>query len=91
MATLKTDKDKTYTIDYVVCPTYDGSCVIRMNDNRILSEIAVEFEGIHHMEYQNTDLGIDTEYNGYTVLMSIFRGINDSVVQISLRKPSGGD
>lgn len=91
MATLTTDKGKTYSIHYVVCPTFDGSCVIRMNDDRILSEIAPEFDGIHHMSYKNDDIGIDTEYNGYTELMGIFRGITDRVVQISLRKPNGGE
>lgn len=86
MATLKI-ADKTYDVEYVTV-AYDGSLIIRMRDERRLSEIAPEFENVEHMEYKNDYVGVDTEYNGYTMLASIFRDTFDTgIVQISLKKP----
>ena len=91
MSVLRTDKGKTYQVEVVVCPSYDGSCVIRLRDDRLLSEIAPEFEGIQRMEYDDEDVGGSYVFEGYSVLYMIMRGIRDGIVQISLRKPTGGD
>ena len=89
MYLLKTDKDKEYEVS-IVSPVFDGSLTIMLVDERTLSEIAPEFEGIHHMEYfDGTEQ--KAEYNGYTVLASILRTNINNMVQILLRKPTGGD
>lgn len=88
MSVLRTDRGKTYDVEVVVCPTYDGSCVIRLRDERLLSEIAPEFEGVQHMEYEDADVGGSYVYDGYSVLYLIMRGVRDRIVQITLRKPT---
>ena len=85
MYLLKTDKGKSYDVS-VVAPVFDGSVTIMMNDERPLSEIAQEFEGISHIEYYEGSELI-AEYDGYSVLTAILRTDINNMVQISIRKP----
>ena len=86
MATLTTDKGKTYEITFIVDPAFDGSCVIRLDHNGPLADVAQDFEGINHFEVD--DDGSISSHDGYSALYSICKGAPfDNNIQISLRKP----
>ena len=92
MLRLETDKGKTYD-NCTVANAFDGSVVIRISDDRLLSAIAPEFEGINHMTYTVTESEIPYQknYDGYSVLSAILRTDIDGKIQISVKKPTGGD
>ena len=89
MLKLETDKGLTYE-GCTVASAFDGSVVIMLHDERVLSVIAPEFEGVSHMIYTDTEreTPLQKEYDGYSVLWSILR-IDPVNAQISLRKPGG--
>ena len=93
MIALRTDKGKTYNVNLIVAPSYDGSCVIMMDSAEPLSGIAVDFDGVNRFEAEEEN-GKITVYGGYSVLFSIMKGVpGDENIQIVLRKPkeTGGD
>ena len=81
--TITTDKGKTYEVGYAWAPLMDGSCFIAMQDARMLSEIAAEFEGLESIHYVDTDTG-EYDFTGYTVLTGISR--DGQGVKIKLAK-----
>ena len=86
MVTLTTDKGKTHEIQFVVDPSYNGSCTVLMNYTGLLADLAQDFEGVNHFEVN--DNGKVTSHDGYSVLYSIFKGVpDDCIVQIIMRKP----
>lgn len=87
MEILRTDKEKTYRIDFVA-KSFNGNVTLAMSDNRLVSEIAPEFEGIEHMEYEDEDTGETGEFNGYSVLVSIIRTDFHDKLQISMKRPN---
>lgn len=88
MLKLETDKGLSYE-NCVVSKAFDGSVVIRLNDKRLISDIAPEFEGINQMIYTDTERETPYQktYNGYSVLFSILRTDYEGNVQISVVKP----
>jgi hypothetical protein len=67
-----TTKNGSYNVNYAWAPLMDGSCEICMNDTRLLSQIAPEFEGLDAIHFVDTDTG-EYDYLGYTVLSGINR------------------
>lgn len=84
--TLTTSKGKTYTADSAGGPTViSGMVFVQMKDERRLSEIAEEFEGLEWMEaYRKSSP--DQRWEGFTLLQSISRMTGD-IVRIALAKP----
>lgn len=69
--TITTSRNKTYDAVYVDGPTrMSGTVMARIYDNRPLSEIAPEFEGLESFERQDPNQGAK-EWTGYTVLAGI--------------------
>lgn len=87
MQILRTDKEKTYRIDFIA-KSFNGNATLAMSDNRLVSVIAPEFEGIEHMEYEDEDTGETGEFNGYSVLVSIIRTDFHGKLQISMKRPN---
>lgn len=83
MRTITTNTGKTYPVDYAWAPLMDGSCSIAMQDARMLSEIAAEFEGLESIHYVDTDTG-EYDFTGYTALTGISR--DGQGVKIKLAK-----
>lgn len=77
---LTTSKDKEYTVDWIGGPTTaSGSVILEFQSTRKLYTIAKEFDELEWLKCG------DSEYVGYTVLMSISR-VSDGVVRIKLAK-----
>jgi hypothetical protein len=89
MPTLKTDKGIIYDATFANV-SYDGAFITYIRDERPLSVIADEFEGVTHIEFTDID-GTKTEFDGYSVLYAVVRDYRFREVQVSLRKPDGGD
>lgn len=70
MKTLTTNKGLTYEVDYAWAPLLDGTCRIQMIDDRPLSVIAPEFEGLSSIHYSESSTG-EYEYDGYDILSGI--------------------
>lgn len=90
MLRLETDKGNTYD-GCVVSKGYDGTVSIMLPDDRLISIIAPEFEGINYMKYivTESETPYEKEYIGYSVLSSIIRLDISGQVQISVKKPGG--
>lgn len=86
MQILRTDKEKTYRIDFIA-KSFNGNVTLAMSDSRLVSVIAPEFEGIEHMEYEDEDTGETGEFNGYSMLVSIIRTDFHNMLQIMVKKP----
>ena len=68
-----TANGKTYECDYAYAPTRRGECVIKLTgDDRPLSVIAAEFEGVDTIHAIDPHVG-EADYNGYTMLTRISR------------------
>lgn len=87
--TVKTSKDKTFDVNWMWGPVGDDDeLMLELVDDRLLSEIAADFEGVEKFERFSEAEG-DLVYEGYTELKSIFRSYTrtGSTVSISLVKP----
>lgn len=87
--TLKTSNDKTFNISWAWAPVgLEEALGLELIDDRPLSEIAKDFEGVKRFERFSESEG-DMIFEGYTELLSISRIYKrtKSVVQISLVKP----
>ena len=87
--TMQTSKGKTYDVNYAADIINTNRFRAEFADNRLLSEIAPEFEGCEWIKTSDP-LTSDFEYEGYTELGAVERsGVN---VRILLIKPErGGD
>lgn len=83
MRRIDTSKGKTYEVDYAWAPLYDGTCGIGLRDNRPLSQIAEEFDGLTHIHYSDPKTGEDN-FDGYNELVLIERTGDN--VQMKLAK-----
>lgn len=87
---MTTSKGKTFEIDWMWGPTgLFGDLMLQYSDERLLSKIAKDFEGVEHFHRESEDEG-DMDWDGYTVIKSIIRPQyeqNPNVVQITLAKP----
>lgn len=70
MNILTTDKGLSYEVDYAWAPLLDGSCRIQMPDNRALSVIGEEFEGLSRIHYINPNT-TEYDFDGYNKLVGI--------------------
>jgi len=75
---------KTYDVDFAWAPTFDGGCMIQMNDQRRIPEIAAEFDGIEKIHCVDDGAGQEYDWEGYSRLKSITS--NNGKVQITLAK-----
>lgn len=82
---LITSKGNEYDVLFVDGPTIISSHVmLKLQDDRLLSTIAAEFEGCETMSRYSEDQGNKT-FEGYTAVMSIARQA-DGAVLIALGK-----
>lgn len=86
---ITTSKGKTLDVNWAFGPTSaSGSLMIEIPDNRLLSEIAADFEGNRKIEKTNeTKPGVTEVYEGFTDLTIIQRNKNGSVF-VKLEKPA---
>lgn len=87
--TLKTSKGKEFRINWMWGPLGDDESVdLELEDDRLLSELAKDFEGVEKYERFSEEEG-DMIFEGYTELLSITRKYTrtSSKVQISIVKP----
>ena len=88
--TVTTSKGKTFTIDWMWGPVgINEDLMLQMNDDRPISDIASDFEGIDHFHRESEDEG-NMDFDGYTVLTSILRPNyfrDPDSIQITLSKP----
>lgn len=78
---ITTSKGKTLDVNWAFGPTSEsGSLMIELTDNRLLSEIAADFEGNSRIEKTDeTKPGVTEVYEGFTKLAAIQRNKNGSV------------
>lgn len=78
---ITTSKGKTLDVNWAFGPTGEsGSLMIELTDNRLLSEIAADFEGSSRIEKKDeTKPGVTEVYEGFTELAAIQRNKNGSV------------
>ena len=69
---------KTFEIHWIDC-TPAGNLLLEMTDERLLSVIAADFEGVESIE--DTETG--RKFDGYTNLIWIGRPRKDGTVQIT--------
>ena len=75
---ITTSKGKTLDVNWAFGPTDEsGSLMIELPDNRLLSEIAADFEGKNKID--ETKPGVTEVYEGFTELAAIQRNKNGSV------------
>lgn len=90
--TVTTSKGKTFVIAWMWGPVGNTmDLMLQMEDDRLLSDIAVDFEGVDHF-HRESDTEGNMDFDGYTVLKSILRPsyeLEPSQVQITLAKPRG--
>ena len=87
---IETSKGKFLGVNWMYGPTMtSGNVMIELEDSRLLSEIAADFEGCETIKKTDEKRG-DTVYEiyeGYTVLRAISRNKTNGAVQVSLSKP----
>ena len=78
---ITTSKGKTLNVNWAFGPTSESeSLMIELTDNRLLSEIAVDFEGNSKIKKTDeTKPGVTEIYDGFTKLAAIQRNKNGSV------------
>ena len=70
MRAITTDRGEAYEVDYAWAPLSDGSCLITMQDDRRLSVIASEFDGLQRIHYTDDDAG-EYDWEGYSRLTDL--------------------
>lgn len=85
---ITTSKGKTFEILFISSgETLRGNAVIEMEDERNISEIAADFEGIATItKTDRTRPGVEEVYTGYNVLTSVQRNVETGTVRLMLRK-----
>lgn len=79
----------SYEIEFISSGTLGGNqIVIELEDDRLLSQIAEDFEGRKTMVRTDTARPeISTTYAGYTELIDIRRNQTNGSVRLTLKKP----
>lgn len=70
MRAITTDRGNTYEVDYAWAPLADGSCLITMQDDRRLSVIASEFDGLQKIHFVDDETGA-ADWDGYSRLTDL--------------------
>lgn len=78
---IKLKNGRTYNALWIARAS-SGNVLLEMADERLLSVIAAEFEGVEAIEETKTGV----VYEGYTNLIRICRPSQDSTVQIALAR-----
>ena len=81
----KPNLEKTFNVNYAWAPTYNGHCQLEMEDDRLISEIGVEFEGLSEIVYETDSTERPYVFEGYNKLQLIER-LNGGAVLIELEK-----
>lgn len=85
---LTTNRGQTFDIQYVgTALTGSGRLLIEIEDDRLLSEIAADFEGVQTLrKADSVQDGVYAVYEGYTRLVSIHRNMSTDTVRLTLEK-----
>ena len=76
---LTTSRGQTFEVDWMDGPTSaDGRVWMQMHDERRLSEIAADFDGLEWMEKESEHTGI-TRYEGWSMVSMIKRESKEKV------------
>ena len=78
-----TTKKGTHEVRFAHAPTFDGKCMIRMDDNRRIPAIAEEFDGLESIRYADNEAGLSCEWTDYSRVDGIIT-VSPGVVQITL-------
>lgn len=82
-----TSKGKTFDASTAFVLARDSNrLMMDVMDERALSEIAADFEGVETLT-QVDALHVEHVYHGYTVLAAISRNKSDGSVRLTLKKP----
>ena len=86
---ITTSKGKTFDIRYIGSPLRDGDCLmIELNDNRLYSASAFDFEGLNTITMTDDDLPNEKRiYEGFTQLDGMQRNKKNGSVRLTLCKP----
>lgn len=87
-----TSNGKMFEVDWMWGPVgINEDLMLQMKDDRELSDIALDFQGVEHFHRESENEG-NMDWYGYTVLKSIVRPNYErhpELVQITLCKPLG--
>ena len=80
---------KSLEVEFISSTSYASNQItIELDDNRLLSQIAADFEGCETIKRTDTIRPeITTTYSGYTELIDIRRSQANGSVRLTLRKP----
>lgn len=86
--TITTSREKTFDVDWAWGPVGErGQLMIQYADERLLSEIAKDFEGLESISRKDENEG-NAMYTGYSRLVSIVR--HGEKVQLALEREANG-
>lgn len=88
---IKTSKGKTFDVVTAFGPISTGELVIRMYDDRPLSDVAVDFDGCDYFRRESETEG-DIDFDGYSVLTGInrdYHGTGKKIIIITISKKEG--
>ena len=81
---LTTSKGHEYTVDWIDTVANDAEVFLQMAEERKLSDIAPEFDGLDWLKREDANQG-DKLFEGYSLLRSIKR-VEPGIVILSLEK-----
>jgi hypothetical protein len=81
---LTTSKGHAYEVDWIDTVANNAEAFMQMADDRTLSDIVPEFDGLEWMKREDAHQG-DKLFEGYSVLKSIKR-VEPGIVILSLEK-----
>lgn len=88
--TIMTNRGQTFDVNFAYAPTSKGRCMIELKDSRDVSEIAQDFEGLTKISRKSENEG-DAVYEGYDVLVSVQRNIQDGTALLTLERSNAHD
>lgn len=81
---IKTSRGKELDVDFAVLSNATGRLIIRLEDERSISEIASDFDGLSDIEVERDNARIP--YDGPFTLTGIDRFRSDGKVTITMKK-----
>ena len=86
--TIMTSRGKTFDVDWAWAPVgMEKKLMIQYEDERPISEIANDFEGLQSIQRNDENEG-NVPYEGYIKLVSVV--LRDGKAQIALKRGDGG-
>lgn len=82
---------KTFDVNWIGASSrYGDKMMIELNDDRKISQIAADFEGVETItKTDKAKPNVKEVYEGYTLLASISRENADGVIRLTLEKGRG--